>query len=249
MAEYQSQFTVSKADLDMSVDPGLRGFMLGIYQKIALGLVLTGAMSMAIFNVPALAQLLFNIQDGRITGYTVLGYVFAFAPLAMSFASGMFMGSLNAAKAGAFYWVFVAVMGISLSSVAFIYTGESIATMFFITAIAFGGLSLIGYTTKVNMTSWGSFLYMIVLGMIALSMLNFFWLKSPLVSMIGSAIGLVVFSGLIAYRTQSLKLMYHELGGAHEGRKAAMTYIGALDLYISFINLFMSLLNLFGGRR
>lgn len=233
---------------DMAKDQGLKKFLLGIYQKMALGLVVTAAIAYAVANTPLFLQLLYKTDGQYITGYTVLGLVFAFAPLALSFASGMFMNGLNAAKSGLFYWLFVAVMGVSLSSIAILYTGASIAQMFLVTAIAFGGLSLFGYTTKTNMTGMGTFLYMAVLGMIGVGLLNYFLFKSSMVEIAISAIGVLVFSALIAFQTQSLKLMYYDMGGASQNRLAAMTYIGALSLYISFINLFLSLLRLFGNR-
>ncbi|MFT3997917.1 MAG: Bax inhibitor-1/YccA family protein [Asticcacaulis sp.] len=233
---------------DMARDQGLKKFLLGIYQKMAIGLVLTAAIAYAVANTPAILQLLYTTDGQYITGYTILGWVFAFAPLGLSFISGMFMNDLNAAKSGMFYWLFVAIMGVSLSSIAILYAGASIAQMFLITAIAFGGLSLIGYTTKVNMTGWRTFLYMAVLGMIGVGLLNAFLFKSSILEIALSAIGVVVFSALIAYQTQSLKLMYYEMGGASQNRLAAMTYIGALGLYINFINLFLSLLRLFGNR-
>ncbi|ESQ75716.1 Bax inhibitor-1/YccA family protein [Asticcacaulis sp. AC402] len=231
-------------------DMGLRNFLLGIYQKMALGLVLTGATSWAVANTEPLVRLLYNVTaDGRIAGYTVLGYVFAFAPLGLSFASGMFMNRLNAAISGAFYWVFVAILGVSLSSIFLLYTGISIANIFFITAATFGVVSIIGYTTKVNMTGWGGFMYTAVLGIIIASLANAFLFKSGIMQMAISAIGVLLFSALIAYQTQSLKHMYYSVGQASQNHRAALTYIGALTLYVSFINLFMSLLSLFGGRR
>lgn len=247
--QFDDTYSVSTPSTsDMARDQGLKKFLLGIYQKMAIGLVLTAAIAYAVANTPAILQLLYTIQDGRITGYTIAGWVFAFAPLGLSFISGMFMNDLNAAKAGGFYWFFVGIMGVSLSSIAILYAGASIAQMFLVTAIAFGGLSLVGYTTKVNMSGWGTFLYMAVLGMIGVGLLNAFLFKSPMMDIIISSIGVLVFSGLIAYQTQSLKMMYYEMGGASQNRLAAMTYIGALGLYINFINLFLSLLRLFGNR-
>ncbi|MDC7693189.1 Bax inhibitor-1/YccA family protein [Asticcacaulis sp. DXS10W] len=247
--QFEDTYSVSTPSAsDMARDQGLKKFLLGIYQKMALGLVVTAAIAYAVANTPAILQLLYKTDGQYITGYTMLGYVFLFAPLGLSLISGVFMRELNAAKAGGFYWLFVAVMGVSLSSIAILYTGTSIAQMFLITAIAFGGLSLIGYTTKVNMTGWGTFLYMAVLGMIGVSLLNVFLFKSPMMEVVISAIGVLVFSGLIAFQTQSLKLMYYDMGGASQNRLAAMTYIGALGLYINFINLFLSLLRLFGNR-
>ncbi|MGA9659879.1 MAG: Bax inhibitor-1/YccA family protein [Asticcacaulis sp.] len=235
--------------VEMERDMGLRNFLLGIYQKMALGLVMTGAMAWAVANTPSVAGLLYNMRDGYITGYTALGWIFAFAPLGLSFISGRFMNGLDAKVSGAFYWVFVAVMGVSLSSIFLLYTGISIANIFFITAATFGVVSLIGYTTKVNMTGWGGFFSVAVLGLIIAGIANAFIFKSGLMMMAMSAIGVLLFSALIAYQTQSLKRMYYSAGQLSDGHRAALTYIGAIGLYVSFINLFLSLLNLFGGRR
>lgn len=231
-------------------DMGLRNFLLGIYQKMALGLLVTGALAWAVANSPALVQLLYiPTQDGRIGGFTMLGWVFAFAPLGLSFISGVFMKDLNAAKAGAFYWIFVAILGVSLSSIFLRYTGMSIASIFFITSATFGVVSIIGYTTKVNMTGWGGFMYVAVLGMIIAGLANAFIFKSGMMQMAISAIGVLLFSALIAFQTQQLKMTYYSAGQMADSHRAALTYIGALGLYINFINLFMSLLSLFGDRR
>jgi len=253
MADYEGQYSQDRAlpsAQEMAKDMGLRNFLLAIYQKMALGLVVTGGMAWAVANSPFFVELLYRLTpDNRVAGYTLLGYVFAFAPLALSFASGMFMNRLNAAVSGAFYWVFVAVMGISLSSIFLLYTGISIANIFFITAATFGVVSLVGYTTKVNMTGWGGFFNVAILGLIIAGIANAFLFKSGLMSMVMSGIGVLLFSALIAYQTQSLKQMYYSVGSASQNMRAALTYIGAISLYVSFINLFLSLLNLFGGRR
>jgi FtsH-binding integral membrane protein len=235
---------------EQAKDMGLRNFLLGIYQKMALGLVVTGGMAWAVAHSPALIQLLYKFTaDGRVAGYTLLGYIFAFAPLALSFISGRFMNGLDAKVSGAFYWVFVAIMGVSLSSVFLMFTGLSIANIFFITAATFGVVSLIGYTTKVNMTGWGGFFSVAVLGLIIAGIANAFIFKSGLMMMAMSGIGVLLFSALIAYQTQSLKNLYYSTGQLSANHRAALTYIGAIGLYVSFINLFLSLLNLFGGRR
>jgi len=249
MSDMDTDYVALPSADEQAKDMGLRNFLMGIYQKMALGLLVTGGMAWAVANTPAFAQLLYNFQGDYVTGYTPLGWIFAFAPLALSFISGMFMNRLNAAVSGAFYWVFVAVMGVSLSSIFLLYTGISIANIFFITAATFGVVSLVGYTTKVNMTGWGSFFTAAVLGLIIAGIANAFFFKSGLMSMVMSGIGVLLFSALIAYQTQSLKQMYYAVGSASANHRAALTYIGAISLYVSFINLFLSLLNLFGGRR
>ncbi|ESQ84711.1 hypothetical protein AEAC466_06560 [Asticcacaulis sp. AC466] len=249
MSDMDTNYVALPSVEEQAKDMGLRNFLMGIYQKMALGLVLTGAMAWAVANTPAITHLLYDFRGDIRAGYTPLGWIFAFAPLGLSFMSGMFMNRLNAAVSGAFYWVFVAVMGVSLSSIFLVYTGISIANIFFITAATFGVVSLIGYTTKVNMTGWGGFFSVAVLGMIIAGLANAFFFKSGIMMMAMSAIGVLLFSALIAYQTQSLKQMYYAVGQASANHRAALTYIGAISLYVSFINLFLSLLQLFGGRR
>ena len=248
MNEFVGQNTRVKPTVqDMARDLGLKRFLLGIYQKMALGLLVTGGMAWAVAHSPFLVTMLYNIQDGEIHGFTLLGWVFAFAPLGLSLASGLAMRNLNVGLMAMFYWLFVAVMGVSLASIFLMYTGVSLASTFFVTAAAFGALSIAGYTTKINMSGWGSFLMMAVFGLIAASVVNIF-MHSSMLSLAVAAAGVLIFSGLIAYRTQWLKEVYYQLENNQTGL-AAMTYYGALSLYISFINLFLSILRLMGGRR
>lgn len=243
MNEFVGQNTGVKPSVqDMARDLGLKRFLLGIYQKMALGLLVTGGTAWAVAHTQVLIQLLFNER-----GYTPLGWVFAIAPLGLVLASNVFMRNLNVAMMGLFYWIFVAVMGVSLASIFLIYTGGSLASTFFVTAGAFGALSIAGYTTKINMSGWGSFLMMAVFGLVIASVVNIF-LGSSMLSLAVSALGVLIFSALIAYKTQWLKEVYYQLENNQTGL-AAMTYYGALSLYISFINLFLSLLRLMGGRR
>ena len=243
MNEFVGQNTRVKPTVeDMARDLGLKRFLLGIYQKMALGLLVTGGMAWSVAHTPFFIQLLFTER-----GYTPLGWVFALAPLGLVLASNIFMRNLNVAMMAMFYWLFVAVMGVSLASIFLIYTGGSLASTFFVTAGAFGALSIAGYTTKINMSGWGSFLMMAVFGLIIASVANIF-MHSSMLSFAVAAAGVLIFSALIAYKTQWLKEVYYQLENNQTGL-AAMTYYGALSLYISFINLFLSLLRLMGGRR
>jgi FtsH-binding integral membrane protein len=232
---------------DMSVDAGLRGFMLGVYNKLALGLVVAGALAYVTGNVPAVQQLLFAVTaDGRI-GLTMLGMIVQFSPLVLLFGSMFFMKNPTAGGVNLLYWAVVASIGAGLGIVFLRYTGASVASTFFVTAAAFGALSLFGYTTKKNLTGWGSFLIMGVIGLVIAMVVNMF-LQSSMMALIISAIGVLIFSGLIAYDTQRLKMTYYALGGD----KAAMgvaTGFGALSLFINFINLFQFLLMFMGGNR
>ena len=208
----------------MAVDAGLRSFMIGVYNKVALGLVVSAALAYLTSSVAPIRDLMFVVgADGRLAGMTPLGWIVAFAPLGILLVSGFAMRNPTSRAASALYWTIVALIGGSLGVVGLMYTGASIASMFLITATAFGALSLVGYTTKKDLTGFGSFL-------------------------IVGVIGVFVFAGLIAYDTQRLKLSYYELGGNEAARGVATSY-GALSLYINFINLFQFLLSLFGQRR
>jgi FtsH-binding integral membrane protein len=232
---------------DMSVDAGLRAFMLGVYNKLALGLVLAGALAYVTGTVPAVQQLLFSVTaDGRI-GLTMLGMIVQFSPLVLLFGSMFFMKNPTAGGVNLLYWAVVASIGAGLGIVFLRYTGESVASTFFVTAAAFGALSLFGYTTKKNLTGLGSFLIMGVIGLVIAMVVNMF-LQSSMMALIISGLGVLIFSGLIAYDTQRLKMTYYALGGD----KAAMgvaTGFGALSLFINFINLFQFLLMFMGGNR
>lgn len=233
---------------DMSVDAGLRSFMLGVYNKVALGLVVSAVLAYITGQVEPVQQLLYRVTaEGRLVGFQPLGYVVAFGPLAL-IMFGMF-GLRNATprSSGIYYWAIVAMMGASLGAITLVYTGASIFQTFLITATAFGGLSLFGYTTKKDLTAMGSFLLIGLIGLIIASLVNIF-LQSSMMSFIVSVLGVLIFAGLIAFDTQRLKMTYYELGGDQAAMGVA-TNFGALSLYINFINLFQFLLQLFGDRR
>jgi uncharacterized protein len=240
--------TVPADRADMSVDAGLRSFMLGVYNKVALGLVVSAVLAYITGQVEPVQQLLYRVTaDGRLAGFQPLGYVVAFGPLALMMF-GMF-GLRNATprSSGMYYWALVAMMGASLGAITLVYTGASIFQTFLITATAFGGLSLFGYTTKKDLTAMGSFLLIGLIGLVVASLVNIF-LQSSMMSFIISVVGVLVFAGLIAFDTQRLKMQYYELGGDQAAMGVA-TNFGALSLYINFINLFQFLLQLFGDRR
>ncbi|WP_091735524.1 Bax inhibitor-1/YccA family protein [Phenylobacterium immobile] len=240
--------TIPADRADMSVDAGLRSFMLGVYNKVALGLVVSAALAWLTGQFAPVQELLFRITpDGRLAGYTILGMVVAFAPLAVV-VFGMF-GLKNATPrtSGVYYWTIVALIGASLGVLTLVYTGASIASTFLITAAAFGALSLFGYTTKKDLTGFGSFLMIGLVGLMLASVVNIFLHSGPMQFII-SVVGVLVFAGLIAYDTQRLKMTYYELGGDQAAMGVA-TNFGALSLYLDFINLFQMLLRLFGDRR
>jgi hypothetical protein len=247
MSDFRNGYTTAPATTDMSVDAGLRSFMLGVYNKLALGLVVAGVLAYVTGNVPAVQQLLFSVgPDGRV-GLTMLGMIVQFSPLVMLFGSMFFMKNPTAGGVNLLYWAVVATIGAGMGLLFLRYTGESIASTFFVTAAAFGGLSLFGYTTKKDMSGWGSFLIMGVIGLVIAMVVNMF-LQSGMMALIISGIGVLIFSALIAYDTQRLKMTYYALGGDKAALGVA-TGFGALSLFINFVNLFQFLLMFLGGSR
>ena len=231
---------------DMSVDAGLRSFMLGVYNKMALGLLLSAALAFLTGSFAPVRDLMFTVANGRV-GYSVLGMVVAFAPLAVILFSGFAIRNQTPRTANITYWSIVSLIGASLGVLVLRYTGASIASTFLITAAAFGGLSLVGYTTKKDLSGFGSFLIMGLWGLIIASLVSIFW-SPPGFSFIISVLGVLIFAGLIAYDTQNLKMTYYQLGGDSASMAVATNY-GALNLYLNFINLFQFLLQFTGNRR
>jgi FtsH-binding integral membrane protein len=219
-------------------DLGLRSYMLSIYNYMAAALALTGVIAFGAASSPALMQTIFG---------TPLQWVVALAPLGIVMFLSFRVQKLSMQAAQTWFWVFAAAMGLSLSSIFMVYTGVSIARVFFITAGVFGSMSLYGYTTKKDLTGIGSFLMMGMFGLIIASLVNMFMHSSGLQFAI-SAIGVLIFTGLTAYDTQKIKHMYYSVGGTGEmaGKAAIM---GALTLYLDFINLMLMLLRFFGDRR
>ena len=240
--------TVPADRADMSVDAGLRSFMLGVYNKVALGLVLSAALAFLTGSYPPVRDLMFRLTaDGRLAGVTLLGMIVAFAPIVVLLVSGFALRNPTAKSAGALYWGIVSLIGASLGVIVLVYTGASIASTFLITAAAFGGLSLIGYTTKKDLSGFGTFLIMGVIGLVIAMVVNMF-LHMAAIAFIVNILGVLIFAGLIAYDTQRLKTTYYQLGGDQSAMFVATNY-GALSLYIIFINLFLFLLSLMGSRR
>lgn len=237
--------TVPHVGADMSVDAGLRSFMLGVYNKLALGLVLSGALAWLCSHAPVANYLYVTTPSGALAGFTGLGTLLRFAPLVVILGSAFFMRNPSPRAAGALYWTTVSLIGAGLSVWLLAYTGVSVATTFFITAAAFGGLSLVGYTTKKDLSGFGSFLIMGLIGIVIASIVNIF-LHSAAIAFVVSALGVLIFSGLIAYDTQRLKMTYYQLGGNEAAMNVATSY-GALSLYLDFINLFQFLMAIFGG--
>ena len=240
--------TVPADRADMSVDAGLRAFMLGVYNKVALGLVLSAALAFLTGQFPPVRDLMYTVTpDGRLAGMTVLGMIVAFAPLAVMLFGMFALRNATPKSSGMLYWTIVALIGAGMGVLTLVYTGASIASTFLITAAAFGALSLWGYTTKKDLTGFGSFLIVGLFGLIIASVVNMF-LQNGMMQFIISVLGVLLFAGLIAYDAQRLKMTYYQLGGDQAAMGVATNY-GALSLYINFINLFQFLLQLFGDRR
>lgn len=233
---------------DASVDAGLRAFMLGVYNKVGLGLVISAALAYVTGTVPAVQQYLFTVDQttGRV-GYTLLGIVVAFAPLAIILFQTFIRRTATPQSAAFTYWSIVALIGASFGLLFIFYSQVSIFQTFLVTAAAFGGLSLVGYTTKRDLTGIGNFLIMGLWGLIFASLATFFFHSGALVFAI-NLIGVLIFAGLIAVNTQQLKLTYHQLGGDTAAMNVA-TSQGALILFLDFINLFRFLLYFMGGSR
>ncbi|PLK69075.1 hypothetical protein C0V73_20040 [Rhizobium sp. TH135] len=217
-------------------DEGLRKHMLRVYNYMGLGLVITGIVAFVVSQTPALYVPIFS---------TPLKWVVMLAPLAFVFFFSFRIHAMSAATAQMAFWAFAAVMGLSLASVFLVFTGTSIARTFFITATMFGAMSLYGYTTKRDLSKFGSFLMMGLIGVVIASIVNIFLGSSALQFAI-SVIGVVVFVGLTAWDTQNIKEQYAENYDQESQQKLAV--FGALSLYLNFVNLFQLLLSLTGQR-
>jgi hypothetical protein len=227
------------------IDQGLRSFMLGVYNHMITGLAVSGVVAMGA-NMLAGGSLRTLTPFGQLLYVSPLKWVIMLAPLAFILFFSFRADRMSAASARAMFYAFAAVMGLSLSSILMVFTGGSVVQMLFVTAAAFGGLSLWGYTTKKSLSGMGSFLIMGLIGLVIASLVNLFMQSSALQFAI-SAIGVIVFAGLTAWDTQRLKEMYiYSDLSAEEANKLSIN--GALSLYLNFVNMFQMLLSLFGQR-
>ncbi len=257
MAQYET-YNPAVGAKAAAIDEGLRAHMNKVYGTMSIGMVITALAAWAISGLatttdPASASAM--LANGTMLtsfGTAIYGsplqWVIMLAPLAFVFGFAAMINRMSAATAQTVFYTFAAVMGVSLSSIFLVYTGFSIIQIFLITAIAFASLSLWGYTTKKDISGWGAFLIMGVIGLIVAMIVNWF-LQSPALMFAISAIGVLIFAGLTAYDTQKIKNDYiqHAASGDTEwlGKAAIM---GALNLYLDFINMFIFLLQLFGSR-
>jgi len=214
-----------------------------------VGLALSGASAYGFFSLATTSDAAGRLgltPFGETLFNSPLRWVLMLAPLGFVLFLSFRIQKMSVAAAQMTFWIFAAVMGASLSTIFMVYTGASVAQVFFITAAAFGGLSLWGYTTKTDLTGFGSFLIMGLWGLIIASVVNLF-LHSPMTMWIISIAGVGIFAGLTAYDTQKIKEMYYEADGQDVAAKKAI--MGALNLYLDFINMFLYLLRLLGNRR
>ncbi len=239
--------TVRSSASEAIIDQGLRSYMLKVYNYMASALLLTGfvALLTAKFAVESFEPLDFTPLGDSLYN-SGLAWIVMLAPLGVVFYMSFGIAKMSASKAQTVFWIFAGLMGLSLSSIFVVYTEASIARVFFITAGTFGAMSIYGYTTKRDLTKFGSFLMMGLIGIIIASLVNLF-MKSAMMYFVISILGVLIFVGLTAYDTQKIKNMYLVSdSGELMGKKAVM---GALTLYLDFINLFIMLLRLFGQRR
>ncbi|MDQ3482097.1 MAG: Bax inhibitor-1/YccA family protein [Pseudomonadota bacterium] len=216
-------------------DAGLRSYMLSVYNYMTSGILLTGIVALLFFNSGLAAQVM----------QTPLQWVIMLAPLGFVFAMSFGINRMSTSTLQIMFWAFATTMGLSMSSIFLVFTGISIAQTFFAVAAAFAGLSLWGYTTKKDLSGWGTFLIMGVVGILVAIVINLF-LQSPAMQLAISAIGVLIFAGLTAYDTQRIKSMYAHVAGTDMMGKVVI--MGALSLYLDFINMFTFLLNFMGSR-
>lgn len=239
MAQFDTIRTGVGSARAAQIDEGLRAHMNKVYGLMSVAMLVTAGVAWAVGSNEVLVQQIFG---------TPLKWVVMFAPLVMVFAFGALINRLSVAAAQLFFYAYAAAVGLSLSFIFAVYTGTSIAQTFLVTAIAFAALSLYGYTTKKDLSGMGTFLIMGLVGLIVASIVNIFLASSALAFAI-SVIGVLIFAGLTAYDTQSIKNTYvaHAVHGDQEwlGKAAVM---GALNLYLDFINMFMFLLQFLGNR-
>jgi len=250
MAQFESASIQSSRASTAAVDEGLRAYMLRVYNYMAGGILLTGVVAYLTYSAAVVrsaeATGIALTAFGQLLYGSPLKWVVMLAPLISVVFLSVRVSKMSAGAAQICFWLFSAVMGLSLSSIFLLYTGESITRVFFVTAAAFAALSIYGYTTRRDLSAWGTFLIMGVVGIILASLVNL-WLQSSSLQFALSTIGVLVFAGLTAYDTQRIKGVYYEvLGDMTATSKAAI--MGALSLYLDFINMFLMLLSLFGRR-
>lgn len=243
MADYDNRIARGGTAIGV-IDAGLRAHMLRVYNYMLVGLALTGATAWLTAATPEISALFYqvNAATGRF-GLTGLGWIALLAPLGIVFFLSFGINRMSVGAAQMTFWIYSALVGIGIAPILWVYTHASVAETFFITAATFGAMSLWGYTTKADLSSMGSFLFMGLIGIIIASVVNIF-LHSATIQWVVSILGVLIFTGLTAWDTQWIKEMYVASDdGTVAGRKAI---IGALKLYLDFLNLFLFLLRFLG---
>ena len=234
MSRFDDQPIFRNGTTVSTIDEGLRTFMLRVYNYMALGLGLTGIVAY------------FVISNGMMKSLAPFALLFMLPPFGVVMFLSVRLDKIESATAQMLFWVYAALMGVSLSFMLAHFTTESIARVFFITASVFGSMSLYGYTTKKDLTSMGSFMIMGLWGVILASVVNMF-MQSSAMQLLISVLSVIIFTALTAYDTQKIKEIYAESDHAEIANKKAV--FGALTLYLDFINIFMSLLYILGDRK
>jgi FtsH-binding integral membrane protein len=250
VSRHQQSYGAGTRAQGAAVDAGLRAHMLKVYNYMTVALVLTGAIAWYAFRASVAGYAADGTPVFTSFGQTIyaspLAFVIMLAPLAFVLVLSFGIHRLSTLNAQMLFWAFASVMGLSLSSIFIVYTGDSIARVFFITAATFGAMSLYGYTTKRDLSGLGAFLFMGLIGLIIAMIVNIF-MQSSVMAFAISVIGVGIFVGLTAYDTQAIKNLY--LGSReNEDTVSKLAVMGALRLYLDFINLFLMLLRLLGNR-
>jgi uncharacterized protein len=255
MSDFDRNIATARAGYrpEVAIDAGLRAYMIRVYNYMTAGVALTGLVAWFAFQAAGGDSI--AVAGNSISGLTDFGraifsgplmWILVLAPLGLVMVMSFGINRLSPAAALTLFFVYAGLLGLSLATIFVAYTGASIARVFFISAATFGAMSLYGYTTQRDLTGFGSFLFMGLIGIVIASLVNIF-LHSSGLSWVISVVGVLVFVGLTAYDTQNIKEMYSPMDdGTIAGRKAVM---GALSLYLDFINIFMFLLRLMGDRR
>lgn len=260
MANYDNRFAqaggLARPRSDADIDAGLRSYMSSVYNYMAVGILLTGLVAYGLFtqtvaSVPvpggvSLSRTLHLTPLGRTLYTTPVVYLLIFAPLVFSFFFIWRQDKATPAGAQTMFWIFATLMGLSMSTIFIRYTGQSITRVFFITATVFGALSLWGYTTKKDLSGWGTFLFMGIIALLIASLVQIVW-PMPMLGFAISCIGVLLFAGLTAYDTQQIKDTYYDV--AHDAVLASKyAIVGAFQLYTDFLGMFQSLMSLLGDR-
>ena len=247
MAELDNRIARGATTAADTYDAGLRAHMLRVYNYMAGALALTGITAYVFASTPALLNTIYQVNAQGALQPTIAGWVVLLAPLALVFFLSFRIQHMSQSAAQLTFWGYAALVGASLASIFVVYTNASIATTFFVTAATFGSMSLYGYTTKRDLSGFGNFLFMGLIGILIASLVNI-WLQSAMMTFVVSVLGVLIFTGLTAWDTQKIKQTYYAIGHdtALIGKAAIM---GALSLYLDFLNIFLFLLRFMGDRR